>query len=245
MSRTSRGTRIRRWGVCLSAVVALSVVIAAPAQAATTRYEAENATISQGILETLHTGYSGTGYVNADNVEGSYVEFAISAPSAGTATITIRYANGTTVDRPSTVTVNGTAVATNLSFPPTTDWNTWASKSVTASVTAGTNTVRITGTTVNGPPNLDYIDVAVTPTLNPNVAPGGNFNLSVWELQLPIGSPGSPTTIPSVPAPGRERLHQSGVLLHRQERRLDDLLGSRVRCHHSELRTSPAPNCAR
>ncbi|HEY0537511.1 MAG TPA: polysaccharide lyase family 7 protein [Actinoallomurus sp.] len=33
-------------------------------------------------------------------------------------------------------------------------------------------------------------------SLDPSVAPGGNFNLSVWELQLPIGSPGSPTTIP-------------------------------------------------
>ncbi|WP_372441034.1 polysaccharide lyase family 7 protein [Actinacidiphila acididurans] len=33
--------------------------------------------------------------------------------------------------------------------------------------------------------------------LNPSVAPGGNFNLSVWELQEPVGSPGSPTTIPS------------------------------------------------
>jgi hypothetical protein len=31
--------------------------------------------------------------------------------------------------------------------------------------------------------------------LNPAVAPGGNFDLSVWSLQLPIGSPGSPTTI--------------------------------------------------
>ncbi|MBY8882880.1 polysaccharide lyase family 7 protein [Actinacidiphila acidipaludis] len=31
----------------------------------------------------------------------------------------------------------------------------------------------------------------------PGIAPGGNFNLSVWELQLPTGSPGSPTTIPS------------------------------------------------
>jgi hypothetical protein len=28
-------------------------------------------------------------------------------------------------------------------------------------------------------------------------APGGHFDLSVWELQEPIGSPGSPTTIPS------------------------------------------------
>ncbi|MET7426721.1 polysaccharide lyase family 7 protein [Dactylosporangium sp. NPDC005555] len=33
--------------------------------------------------------------------------------------------------------------------------------------------------------------------LNPAVAPGGNFDLSVWQLQLPVGSPGAPTTIPS------------------------------------------------
>lgn len=32
-------------------------------------------------------------------------------------------------------------------------------------------------------------------SLNPAVAPGGNFDLSRWELQLPVGSPGSPTTI--------------------------------------------------
>jgi len=31
--------------------------------------------------------------------------------------------------------------------------------------------------------------------LNPNVPPGSNFNLSPWQLQLPTGSPGSPTTI--------------------------------------------------
>lgn len=33
--------------------------------------------------------------------------------------------------------------------------------------------------------------------LNPKCAPGGNFDLSVWDLQLPIGSKGSPTTISS------------------------------------------------
>ncbi len=36
---------------------------------------------------------------------------------------------------------------------------------------------------------------AASPRLNPSVAPGGNFDLSTWELQLPIGSSGSPTTI--------------------------------------------------
>ncbi|GAD95755.1 hypothetical protein AOR_1_1214084 [Paecilomyces variotii No. 5] len=33
--------------------------------------------------------------------------------------------------------------------------------------------------------------------LNPGCAPGGNFDLSKWNLQLPIGSAGSPTTISS------------------------------------------------
>ncbi|NUR25315.1 MAG: hypothetical protein HOV83_05610 [Catenulispora sp.] len=32
--------------------------------------------------------------------------------------------------------------------------------------------------------------------LDPNVAPGGNFDLGIWSLQLPLGSPGAPTTIP-------------------------------------------------
>ncbi|MER6461875.1 polysaccharide lyase family 7 protein [Streptomyces sp. NPDC001228] len=32
---------------------------------------------------------------------------------------------------------------------------------------------------------------------DPGKAPGGNFDLSVWQLQEPVGSPGSPTTISS------------------------------------------------
>lgn len=33
--------------------------------------------------------------------------------------------------------------------------------------------------------------------LNPNCAPGGNFDMSKWILQLPVGSPGHPVTINS------------------------------------------------
>src|SRR5258708_5862078 len=39
--------------------------------------------------------------------------------------------------------------------------------------------------------------VVASPMADPSVAPGGNFDLSVWQLQEPVGSPGSPTTIPS------------------------------------------------
>src|SRR4051794_21331648 len=31
--------------------------------------------------------------------------------------------------------------------------------------------------------------------LDPTLPPGGNFNLSIWQLQLPTGSPGKPDTI--------------------------------------------------
>ncbi|KAB5559713.1 family 7 polysaccharide lyase [Coniochaeta sp. 2T2.1] len=39
--------------------------------------------------------------------------------------------------------------------------------------------------------------LAVIHALNPSCAPGGNFDLSPFNLQLPIGNPGSPTTIPA------------------------------------------------
>jgi hypothetical protein len=43
--------------------------------------------------------------------------------------------------------------------------------------------------------------------LSPNVAPGGNFDLSVWELQEPVGSAGDPTTIPSAQLVGPSGYH--------------------------------------
>lgn len=45
--------------------------------------------------------------------------------------------------------------------------------------------------------------------LNPTCAPGGNFNLVPWELQLPIGNPGSPTTIPDTQLEGCSGYQQS------------------------------------
>ena len=37
----------------------------------------------------------------------------------------------------------------------------------------------------------------ITSALNPSCAPGGNFDLSYWNLQLPVGTTGNPTTISS------------------------------------------------
>jgi hypothetical protein len=128
-----------------------------------TRYEAENAFISQGVVESDWSGFTGTGFVNLDNVVGSYVQWTINATSAGLATLTFRYANGTTSTRPMDIHVNGQLVRDELDFIPTPAWNDWDTRTViNVPVVAGTNTVRATSTTSTGGPNLDHLEVQIT-----------------------------------------------------------------------------------
>ncbi|MFI6500780.1 cellulase family glycosylhydrolase [Nonomuraea typhae] len=146
----------------------LPAVTALPAAAAPSRLEAENATISQGVVESNHAGYSGAGFVNGDNLAGSYVEWTFNAPAAGTATLSLGYANGATANRPSDISVNGVLVADDRAFNPTGAWSTWATSTLTAPVVAGPNTVRATSAGAGGNPNWDYLDAEVATT------PGGN-----------------------------------------------------------------------
>ncbi|MEU3458838.1 carbohydrate-binding protein [Streptomyces sp. NPDC006733] len=122
------------------------------AQAAAVRYGAEIATISQGTVATNHTGYSGTGFVDYTNITGSYVQFTVNVDTAGSASIALRYANGTTTNRPMDITVNGTVVSAGAAFNGTGSWDTWATKTLTLNLAAGANTIRATATTANGAP---------------------------------------------------------------------------------------------
>ncbi|WP_285743552.1 cellulase family glycosylhydrolase [Lentzea sp. NBRC 105346] len=145
------------------AIVAATAIAATSIQAiaAPIRYEAENATISQGVVESNHTGFTGTGFVNYDNVIGSYVEYTVNAAQAGEATLTFRFANGGTTNRPLDITVNGALAADELAFAPTGAWTTWQTVTTKANLTAGTNKIRATATTANGGPNADSLDVTV------------------------------------------------------------------------------------
>jgi rhamnogalacturonyl hydrolase YesR len=160
------------WRLTVLPLVAAMAVMLAPSavpasQAAATaglvtaagiRYEAESATIFHGTVDSDHTGFTGTGFVNYANEVGSYVEFTVSVPAATTVTLTFRYANGTTTSRPADVAVNGVAL-TSLAFAGTGSWDVWQTATVTATLNAGTNTVRATATTINGGPNLDSLTV--------------------------------------------------------------------------------------
>jgi rhamnogalacturonyl hydrolase YesR len=129
------------------------------AAATKTTYQAESAKIYHGALETLHSGYSGSAYVNTYQEAGSYVEWLVTVPKAVTATLIIRFANGSTANRPMAVRVNGAVVNSALSFVPTGGWASWATRSLTAVLHAGSNTVRLTSNTANGGPNIDLLEV--------------------------------------------------------------------------------------
>ena len=143
--------------IVVLAIAALLAMPAMPAAAATTVYEAEDATRTQGVVESNHAGFTGTGFVNYDNTIGSAVEFAVQSAVAGPHSLVFRFANGTAVDRALDVTVNGNSQA--VSFPGTGDWTSWATRTLAVDLAAGANVVRATATTAEGGPNLDSLTV--------------------------------------------------------------------------------------
>jgi hypothetical protein len=152
-------------GLLAGTLVALSGTTTA--QAATTRYEAETApAICTGAVETEYAGYSGSGFCNGTNATGAYAQFTVSAPASGTATLSVRFANGTTTARAADIIVNGTTVS-STSFASTGTWTGWTTKTLTVPVNAGSNTVRLNPTSANGLPNVDYLDAETSGTTTP------------------------------------------------------------------------------
>jgi alpha-L-fucosidase len=156
---SSDSTRVRRLRVDEAWIGSQYAGGGGPGDPPSNRHEAEDATIVQGVVETQHPGYSGTGFVNGANAVGPYVEWSLTATAAGPATLTFGYANGTTINRPMSLVVNG-GPAMTVNFPGTGAWTSYQTASATVTLSPGANTIRLTATTADGGPNLDYVDVA-------------------------------------------------------------------------------------
>jgi endoglucanase len=156
---------MRRTSIVLALTIAFGLMTATGASAAPIVFQAENATVYRGVVASDHSGYSGAGFVDYDRVAGSYVQFATSTSIGGSMYIGFRFANGTAVNRPMDITVNGVLVAHDLAFGSTTSWNVWQSVALTVPVSAGPITIRATATTAAGGPNLDSLTFEVRPIL--------------------------------------------------------------------------------
>lgn len=125
-----------------------------------TVFEAESATISPGVSESVNAGFSGSGYANTNNVVDAFVEWTVNVSTAGNYALDFRFANGTAVDRPADLRINGALVQAAISFPGTGAFTTWSDVTVTKALVAGTNKIRLTATTANGCANLDKLTVS-------------------------------------------------------------------------------------
>lgn len=195
-----QSTHIRPVMVMASASLVAGLLVAlsgTTAQAATARYEAETSpAVCTGTIDSDWTGYSGSGFCNGTNAVGAYAQFTVTAPASGTATLSVRFANGTTGARAASVTVNGTTAATT-SFEGTGTWTAWTTKTLTVPVTSGGNVIRISPTAATGLPNIDRLDADVPDGTTTPPPAGSTLYVAPSGTDGAAGTISAPTTLTS------------------------------------------------
>lgn len=114
-------------------------------------------TNNAGTIDSNHPDYTGTGFINTNNVLGSTVNWTVNFPEPGQYSIQYRYASTST--RPGTVKINGETIGT-AAFPSTGAWEIWSLSSVSyTAAEAGDALISVTATNAEGLPNIDYMSI--------------------------------------------------------------------------------------
>ncbi|MFJ6677137.1 PQQ-dependent sugar dehydrogenase [Actinosynnema sp. NPDC091369] len=154
----SRAVRRRLAVATVTAATALSLLTASGSARGLTEHQAEDATVSGGVVASAHPGFTGSGYVDYGDAAGGSVEYAVTAARSGTHTLVFRYANGTGAELLLDLSVNG-GRAVEVAFPATGAWTTWRDVTAAVALKAGVNRVRATAATDRGGPNADRLVV--------------------------------------------------------------------------------------
>ncbi|MGC0208049.1 family 16 glycoside hydrolase [Streptomyces levis] len=131
---------------------------------AATLYEAEEARLTgKAGINTDHSGYSGSGFVDRYATEGKVATtFDVTVPKSGTYDVNLRYSNGPNPfagPKSLSLYANGTKVRQTL-LPSTGDWDSWSTRTEQLTLRAGHNAISYrfdAGDT--GHVNLDLITV--------------------------------------------------------------------------------------
>lgn len=116
---------------------------------------------ADGSRQNSYSGADGGYYINLSNSTAKGVNYRITVPSAGTYSFVWRYSNGgATVSTTARLLVNGSTAVSSVSFPKTSSWTAWTTTAaVTATLAAGTNTVRIETTSSTEFAVIDWLEV--------------------------------------------------------------------------------------
>ncbi len=120
-------------------------------------YYAIDAAYTRGYREDTNLGFASDAYLNLDNTVGSFVEFTVNAPKAGNYLCTFHVANGSANNRQMKVEVNDNTNYWLQDFLSTSTWTNWEERAIVLPLNKGSNMIRLTSTTAEGGPNIDYL----------------------------------------------------------------------------------------
>lgn len=121
--------------------------------------ELEDGEISDGISDSEHEGFTGTGFVNFDGIDEASVESGFDVKNAGTYSMTIRYSNGGVEPRPMKIIANGKVLAEKQEFPGNDSglWDKYETLTIAkVELKAGYNVIKFVCLDYDGP-NLDNV----------------------------------------------------------------------------------------
>ncbi len=145
------------------------------------------------VIDTKHTGYTGTGFVDSENAVGASIVWSLSAASAKNYTAQIRFGNGGTGARRATVMVNDSQIKT-LDFPTNSNWTQWQTVNVDVPLKAGANSIKLVAETADGLANIDSIRVTgngITPAACPTIPVSSDCNSITNQPILRVAADGS------------------------------------------------------
>ena len=125
-------------------------------------YYAQDQASVRGFYEDTNAGFTGEKYLNLDNNVNSFLEFQVNAPKEGNYLCTMRVANGGTSNRPMKIEVNGGKDFWMQDFLSTSGWTNWEERAIVLPLAAGINLIRLSSTTADGGPNIDYLRTELT-----------------------------------------------------------------------------------
>lgn len=116
--------------------------------------QAESVNGSGAAVTTTYGGFHGSAYRDYSQNSGAWIDFPVTAATAGAHTLHVRHALGATTNRPLRVRVDGAIAVTSMDFLPTGAWTEWRIVSIPLSLSAGAHTIRLETFGSNGS-NID------------------------------------------------------------------------------------------
>jgi hypothetical protein len=149
------------------------------------------------VANKNHWYYSGTSFVDNLTAVGSQDKFTVYAPTAGSYSVALRYANGNSATKAVSTYVNGSKIGTVSYTSPGGNWNVWQDNVQTLTLAAGLNTIGYKyDSGDSGNINLDRILVASTapgtPVSELNLLDNAGFDRDTsqstnWSEWHPVG----------------------------------------------------------